>query len=982
VRLADSESRRLDALLAYDILDSEAEQAFDDLVTVVARTFEVPMAAVSLIDRGRQWFKARIGLEPPETPRHFAFCDHVVRSKGLLVVPDAHTDARFASNPLVTGAPGIRFYAGAPLISPEGHALGALCVLDQEPRVPSPEHLDTLQIMARQVMAQLQLRRMREPELALRAEQLLNHQIVTMSPIGIAIYDREGHCITTNEAMAGHVGTTELQLRGQNFHHLASWKESGLYELATRAADTGVRTSGVVHGTSSAGKAFSLSADLVVLAASSIGHLMLMTQDLRAIKHAELARREIQDQFQMLFTHSIDGILLGRPDGTLTAANPAACAMLGLPEAEVLARGRQCILDPSDPRLAAMSGARLQTGHTRGELTVIRGDGTHFEADFSSVLYPDNEGQLRSSSIMRDCSERRRMAAELERSLELLKRLAQRVPGVLYQYRLYPDGHSCFPFASEEIQTIYELSPEEVRSDASAVFQRLHPDDAEATEASIRISAATLEPWRHEYRVVLPRQGVRWRMGNAKPERLEDGSVLWHGFITDITDRKYGEEQTHWLAYFDSLTALPNRRLLLDRTSQALALSRRTGQHGCLLFIDLDHFKRINDARGHAVGDALLQQVAQRLTRVLRSDDTVARLGGDEFVILVCNLGSDAETAARAARAISEKIRAAIDRPYSIEGKCYASAGTIGITVFPKNEETVDDLLREADTAMYRAKEAGRNRVAFFESTMQAEVEEHLALENDLKDAITRNQLEVHVQGQFDPAGRLEGAELLLRWKHPVRGTIPPAQFIPIAESTGLILQIGEWVLEQACLALTRLSAAGRTESLSINVSPRQFRDEHFVTRVREILVSSGAPACQLIFEVTEGLAIEELGPTAERMAELAGLGIRFSIDDFGTGYSSLAYLKNLPIYEIKIDRSFVRDLPADHDDLAIVKAILAVAHQLGLRVVAEGVETAEQAEFLTANGCRCLQGFLYARPTPLQPWIDAQISKAAANTK
>jgi diguanylate cyclase (GGDEF)-like protein len=460
-------------------------------------------------------------------------------------------------------------------------------------------------------------------------------------------------------------------------------------------------------------------------------------------------------------------------------------------------------------------------------------------------------------------------------------------------------------------------------------------------------------------------------MGEAQPERLADGSVLWHGFITDITDRKTAEAHTHQLAYFDALTGLPNRRMLIERIHGALGSAQRSAQFGALLFVDLDNFKQINDARGHSVGDILLKQVAQRLSQDVRGEDLVARLGGDEFVVLAGNLGTDAESAALHARAVADKVREVLETPYTIDGTAYGCTASVGITVYPKKGESVDDLLREADIAMYRAKVAGRNRIAFFEAAMQAEVEERLALEQDLKQAIAAGRLMVHVQPQVDAEGREVGGELLLRWVDPRRGSVPPSTFIPVAEETGLIYALGEIVIRQACDALNRLGAAGRRLPLSVNVSPRQFRKDDFVDRVRAILAETGAPASGLIFEVTEGLLIENWEATLARMSELVALGIRFSIDDFGTGYSSLSYLKKMPLFELKIDRSFVRDTPDDPSDTAIVQSVLSVARHLGLRVVAEGVETQAQADFLRANRCECMQGFLFARPMPLADWLN-----------
>jgi diguanylate cyclase (GGDEF)-like protein/PAS domain S-box-containing protein len=1052
-----------------------------------------------------------------------------------MVVPDTLQDARYADNPLVTGAPGIRFYAGSPLITPDGFALGTLCVLDRRPRAFSERQTQALAVLGRQVAAQLELQRQNAAlsralaalrteherlqrarsqldendarmrlvlkgtneawwdrniitgemfysargwemlgyaneelpyderlweqiihadaqeetdralanavrsgvehyrfetrlrhksghsvavfcrgfilrddagravrisgtctdlgastaaENALRVQEQINEQILLNFPIGICIFDKAGNCVVANDAIAQQVGVTRKELLAQNFHAIAAWKETGIYPLALETLETGAPTSRIVRFRTPSGKSVWLSVNFRVLPWDDQGRLMLMSDDLSEFKHADAARREVQEAYGLLFSNSLDGVLQTRPDGTILTANPAACAMLGLTEEQLRSRGLAAVIDARDPRAAALLAQRERSGRARGELTLLRGDGEAFDAELTTALYDDREGRPLASAMIRDVTERRLWAQRLEESLGLLNNLAQRVPGVIYQFRRFPDGRSCFPFASDGLWNIYEVTPDDVRDNAEPVFQRLHPEDKAAVVQSITVSASDLTPWNAEYRVILPTQGLRWREGNAQPERLADGSVLWHGCITDITARKEAEANTHRLAYFDALTGLPNRAFLLDRVAQSLGAARRSGQTGAVLFLDLDNFKHINDARGHFVGDSLLRQVAQRLTELLRSVDVVARLGGDEFVVLVNELGPDAEPAARAAMAVAERIRTVLEQPYPIDGHLYSGTGSIGLTMFPKGNDGVDDLLREADTAMYRAKSAGRNRIAFFEAAMQAEVEDRLAIEQDLKRAIDNGQMHVHVQPQFDARGRETGGECLLRWTHPSRGEIGPVRFIPIAEESGLIRDIGEWVVREACMAIARIHtlAALATVStkvsaqlpmpvldglaLSVNISPRQFRQDDFVERVASLLQETGAPGRCLVFEVTEGLLIENWEAVAARMRQLAQLGIRFSIDDFGTGYSSLSYLKQLPLHELKIDRSFVKDTPDDPNDTAIVRSILSVARNLNLRVVAEGVETQDQADFLVANACDGLQGYLFARPMPMADWL------------
>lgn len=443
------------------------------------------------------------------------------------------------------------------------------------------------------------------------------------------------------------------------------------------------------------------------------------------------------------------------------------------------------------------------------------------------------------------------------------------------------------------------------------------------------------------------------------------------GISTDITEHKAAQEAAHKLAFYDSLTALPNRRLMHDHMAVALDEIARDGGVGALLFIDLDNFKRINDAQGHAIGDTVLCSVAQRLSDIVRTEDTVARVGGDEFVILLASLARSTDDAARAAMGIAESVRSNLEQPFIVEGKPYFSGASIGITLLRPDGKTTDDVMREADTAMYRSKEWGRNRVAFFEIGMQTEIQERLALEHDLSVAIGSDQLQMHVQPQVGSQGNVVGAELLIRWHHPTQGNIPPSRFIPIAEETGIILRVGDWALQQACAFLLQLEATGDTHPVSVNVSPRQFRQVDFVSRVREILQETKAPSGRLIFEVTEGILIEDMQSAIDKMTELTRMGIRFSIDDFGTGYSNLMYLKRLPLYELKIDKSFVHDAVGDPDSLAIVKLILAMAHQLNLTVVAEGVETSDQAQLLIQNGCNAMQGYFYSRPMPVTEWLN-----------
>ena len=450
----------------------------------------------------------------------------------------------------------------------------------------------------------------------------------------------------------------------------------------------------------------------------------------------------------------------------------------------------------------------------------------------------------------------------------------------------------------------------------------------------------------------------------------DDGSVTHYvGSHIDITDQKAAEEEIKDLAFFDPLTRLPNRRLLYDRLEHALATSIRSLREGVLLFIDLDNFKTLNDTLGHNIGDLLLQQVAQRLLSCVRESDTVARLGGDEFVVVLEDLGCHAIETASHAEIIGEKILHSLGQPYQIASQeCY-STPSIGATLFNSNHQKIDELLMQADIAMYQAKTAGRNRLRFFSPEMQDSINVRSALEGELRTALEHQQFQLYYQIQVDSSHRPLGAEALIRWLHPERGWISPVQFIPLAEEIGLIFPIGRWVLETACMQLKAWEQDVLTcnLSLSLNVSAKQFHQEDFASQVQESIQRHGINPELLKLELTESMLVADVEKTISCMKSLNELGIRFSLDDFGTGYSSLQYLKRLPLEQLKIDQSFIKDIAIDNNDKAIVNTIIAMAHSMGINVIAEGVETEEQRQQLLQSKCIHFQGYLFSKPIPIE---------------
>ncbi|OFZ66209.1 MAG: diguanylate cyclase [Betaproteobacteria bacterium RBG_16_56_24] len=438
---------------------------------------------------------------------------------------------------------------------------------------------------------------------------------------------------------------------------------------------------------------------------------------------------------------------------------------------------------------------------------------------------------------------------------------------------------------------------------------------------------------------------------------------------SDISQRKQAEENIHRLAFFDPLTQLPNRRLLMDRLQQAMAVSTRSGRQGALLFLDLDHFKKINDTQGHDMGDLLLIEVARRLQACVREGDSVARPGGDEFVVLLEGLSSDANEAASQTELIAEKIRNELGQPYVLKNYECRTTPSIGISLFRGHLENVENLFKHADIAMYQAKTAGRNTIRFFDPQMQKVLDKRAGMEADLRHALEKRQFRLHYQVQVGSRGKATGAEVLLRWEHPESGFVFPDQFIPLAEETGLIVPIGLWVLQTACARLNawQHDTLTRDLTLAVNVSAKQFHQADFVAQVQRVLLESGAKPSRLKLELTESTVLENVQDTIAKMREIKLLGVSFSMDDFGTGYSSLSYLKRLPLDQIKIDKSFVLDIANDPNDAAIVQAIIAMTGALGLNVIAEGVETETQREFLDKHGCHAFQGYLFSKPIPVE---------------
>ena len=525
---------------------------------------------------------------------------------------------------------------------------------------------------------------------------------------------------------------------------------------------------------------------------------------------------------------------------------------------------------------------------------------------------------------------------------------------------------------SEGIFQLFGITPSEFGASYEAFMEQVHPDDRHEVNEAVKLALETGAPYNIDHRILHPTGNIRYVHESAEIQRDDKGKPLrMIGTVQDITERKLAEHalqekdaHLEHVAYHDALTGLPNRALLFDRLTHAASRADRTAKQIALMFIDLDRFKTINDSLGHAVGDALLQNAAQRLKQLVRATDTVSRFGGDEFTILLEDLDDGKKAAI-----VAEKINQALAQVFIIEGHHLHVSASIGISLYPVDGQDAETLMKNADAAMYRVKENGRNNFHFYEQEITERVLHRMQMESRLRMAVKQEALEVYYQPVVClQSRRICGVEALLRWNDTVEGAVPPDKFIPLAEETGLIVPLGEWVIRQSCLALKRWGAKGISLegfAMHINLSGRQLQQKGLPQRIQDIFIETGVPPDRIILELTESSVMESKASGQDMLMALCRIGISIAIDDFGTGHSSLSRLKQLPISELKIDRSFIQDLSEDANDRAIVQAILAMAASLGLRVVAEGVEYAEQEVFLVQNGSNLAQGYYYARPMP-----------------
>jgi diguanylate cyclase (GGDEF)-like protein/PAS domain S-box-containing protein len=997
------------------------------------------MATITFVDERRQWFKSTVGLQIRETDRSIAFCAQAINQSELFLVYDAKVHPMFRTYPQVIEDHGLRFYAGMPLISPEGFAIGTLAVMDRVPRSLTKEQSEALQILAAEVMAQLELRRQSFQLVSMAAERdrinlLLRYQAEHLNQaqriaqVGSwELNIQENRLLWSEEVY--RIFAIEHEEFGENFEAFLAFlhpDDSKKFLAERERVLSGAGPMHIEHRIILKDGSVKHILELGELSRDDSGAPLVLSgtvQDITERHRLETFKREqnailesiasgaglqevlkaavqlVEEQYPAVLCsvlmldeegkHLGNGVAEKLPaeymqalEGVMIGPNVGSCGTAAF-------TGKNVIVSDiaNDPLWVDYRDLALKYGLASCWSIPILSSANKVLGTFavySHVPYTPSASEL---ELVGSCSHVVGIAIERHKSqqnLKLLETSISRLNDIVLITEAEPidEPGPRILFVNDAFERRTGYTRDEVIGKTPRILQGEKTQRSELDR--IRAALEKWEPVRAEL-INYTKSGEEfWIELDIVPVADASGWYThWVSIEREITERKMAEEEIRQLAFYDHLTQLPNRRLLLDRLKHALAFNARNHMHGALLFIDLDNFKVLNDTQGHDKGDLLLQQVAGRLSASVREHNTVARLGGDEFLVMLTELSENPQEAANEAKIVGERILTSFVEPYQLDTYEHHSTPSIGIALFSDERVPVEELLKRADLAMYQSKAQGRNTMRFFDPKMQTAVSERVAMEESLRQALRNREFSLYYQPQIEGEDLFTGAEALIRWKHPERGMVSPAEFIPLAEDTGLILPLGQWVLETACVQLQKWADKAETSglSLAVNVSVHQYRQHDFVERVTQALDDSGANPHRLKLELTESLLVDDLEDIIEKMTALKAKGVSFSLDDFGTGYSSLSYLKRLPLGQLKIDQSFVRDVLTDPNDAAIARTIVALGQSLGLAVIAEGVETEEQRQFLASHGCHAYQGYLFSKPLPIEEFETLLHAKISVKT-
>ncbi|MGM0481469.1 MAG: EAL domain-containing protein [Pseudomonadota bacterium] len=1025
----EGEVKRLSALLQTGLLDSPDEDRFDRFTRLAQQLFDVPIALISLIDSERQWFKSKQGLSATETDRSISFCGHAILQTDIFEVPDAREDSRFADNPLVTGAPFIRYYAGAPLHTKDGYPVGTLCIIDKKTRQLSEAQRHALRDLADAVENEMnhverhklygEYQSLQElSEVIVRAQsnfirledrteafQLLLEDILKVTDseygfIGDVLFDSDdqpylkAYAITdiawNEETRALYAENADSGLEFHNLHTLIGATLNSREPTITNEPSKDSRSGGLPKGHPalnaflgipilSGGKLVAM----VGLANRPGGYdeqlLKFLNPLLLAIGQiveASIRRRqqaELKQELSRLSavaSQTTNAVIITDKNGITEWVNDGFTRLTGYTPDDIYGhKPGQLLQGPAtDPgTVATMRKALRKNKSFQVDVINYSRVGDAYWVRIYCNPMNNEDGSLQGFIAIQTNIDTQK---KNELALKEFSQLQTVILDTMVDGLITTNQDGIIQMCNPSIDSMFGYSEEWLVGRNIKVIMPdnyAHMHDGYMKEYKQANSGYDIMG-RARALTAKRQNGDIFPVEIAVRETEHNAQVLYVASIRDISALQRQQEEIEKLAYFDPLTQLANRRLLKARTQSLFLATAETKEYHGLLFLDLDNFKNVNDTLGHSVGDKLLTEVGERIrSSVLSCSDTVARLGGDEFCVLLSSLDESHAKAKAHAIHIAERIITEVEKPVMIDDVKLKTSASIGITFFSGEQVELDPLMKQADIAMYEAKEHGKSRVCCFDADSERRLQKRVTMESDLRVAVAEDELSVHYQPVVDDSSRIVKVEALVRWHHPTEGWIPPDVFIPIAEAFKLIISLGNFVLKTAIKDMESWMAKDPSLNwqVAINISQFQLSYEHFESQTKAALKDSKLDPSQLVFEITESALAQDIDKNIERMKALQSLGLAFSLDDFGTGYSSLAYLKQLPISELKIDRSFIRDVPDQLDDVAIVNSILSLAKAMDLNVLAEGVETNRQWQYLISLNCKLFQGYYFSKPLP-----------------